>query len=899
MIRISLYLIFTFFFFRAEAQYEIWGKDLGGKFDDEPVAQALDPSGNLYVAGYFDASIKFDAYSFSTSNGQSSDPYLVKYNTKGQVLWAKVGSGSSIDATSAMSLDKSNNVIISGSFLSPTIKFSGIILTNLDPSNSDDFLVKYSPNGSIVWAKSFGGVGGESIWSQTIDSSGNIIVCGTFDGPVLNFGSLTIPNTHAGSADVFIAKFDASGNILWAGSGGSNGLDIPKSISVNDFGDIVMTGKFSGTSLSFSGSVFSSTGNGGYDIFVVKYDKSGNFRWAKAIGGNSSDEIISHIEDSKGNIYLTGNFFSSSISLASTYNNQGAFGTQDFFLGKIDSIGNWLWSNAYGGAGNDVVTSITVDVADNLILVGYFASAVLSLGTTTLNNSSSGGAEVMIVKFASSGIVKWAKKFGDNAFAKPGPCTTDQDGNIFITGICLGAFNFDTVKVDNTKGGGMCYTLMMDSTGGPYWVKTAGGFSQQSPLFVSVDQNKNVFVSGESESVSYVFAGDTLHNPYGGGAYYDIFIFKYASRSPLNFTFTGSCKDVPVVFNATLDYSVDSLRWNFDDPSSRSNISASLSPAHSYSFADSFYVKLKIYRGATSDSIMKLVVIGKATAFDLGKDTMICEGAEIKLVGGIPATQYVWQDSSANSFLNVHKAGKYWLNVFFNKCKSSDTILISVSPLPYFSLGSDKSICPDSTISVSPGIGFSEYQWQDKSTLPVYVIKGQGKYWVSIIDSNGCKASDTLVISSIAQPPKLFLGNDTALCNNISMNLGTSVNFVSFQWQDNSTSKKYLAQKPGVYWLHVTSECSTDSDTIIISQLEIIVPNLITPNGDGYNDKLEIIGAGKNGEMSISNRWGSNIYKGDPFFNEWEINNLSDGIYYYEYEYSSCPAQRGWIEILR
>src|ERR1035437_7007801 len=167
-------------------------------------------------------------------------------------LWAKSGkqtAGAGFDECNSVSADASGNVFITGTFFSPTLTFGSITLTNVNPSGStsDVFIAKYDANGNVLWAKSVGGEG-DVCNSISADASGNVFITGWFSCSSITFGSTTLTNT--GGEDLFIAKYDAIGNVLWAkNAGGNSFFQHGYSVSADANGNVFVTGVFDSTTL--------------------------------------------------------------------------------------------------------------------------------------------------------------------------------------------------------------------------------------------------------------------------------------------------------------------------------------------------------------------------------------------------------------------------------------------------------------------------------------------------------------------------------------------------------------------------------------------------------------------------------------------------------------------------
>jgi hypothetical protein len=201
----------------------------------------------------------------------------------------------------------------------------------------DIFLVKYDTGGNVVWAKSAGGTDDDNANSLALDPSGNIYMIGDFYSSTLNFGSTTLTNT--GGDNLFIAKYDNSGNVQWAKSAQGNADG--KSVIVGTSGNIYMAGDFGSPTLSFGTITLKNADTLGNtnDIFLTKFDAGGNTYWAKSIGGKDDEGANSIALDASGSVYVAGWFYSPMLSFPpdSLINTDNTGNTDDIFIAKLSS----------------------------------------------------------------------------------------------------------------------------------------------------------------------------------------------------------------------------------------------------------------------------------------------------------------------------------------------------------------------------------------------------------------------------------------------------------------------------------------------------------------------------------------------------------------------------------
>lgn len=450
-----LFLFIVFFSARlVKAQSFTWANSSGGSGADYGNSVAVDGSGNVYVAGYFNsATISFGSIMLTNSNDGTADIFFVKYDGNGNVLWAQSAGGLGNDCARSIAIDASGNVYVAGDFRSPEIAFGSEVLTNADPDGSTDIcLVKCDADGNVLWAQRAGGSPGNDYGnSVAVDASGNAYVTGYFNSAALEFGSATI--TNAGFIDTYLVKYDPDGNAIWANSAGGTGSDFGKSVAIDASGNAYVTGNFNSPTMTSGATTLTKIGTDATsDIFLLKYDKDGNCFWAQSAGGTANDQAESVAADVFGNVYVAGCFFSVMFNAGSaTQRNTGYAGSSDIFLLKYDKDGNPLMIQKPDGPEADYCSSVATDASGNVYLAGYFYDYWIQFGTTVFNKASNDGTtDMFLAKYDASGKILWAKSavgIGTD-FAKA--VTADASGNVYVTGSSNSApFTFGSTTLGN------------------------------------------------------------------------------------------------------------------------------------------------------------------------------------------------------------------------------------------------------------------------------------------------------------------------------------------------------------------------------------------------------------------------------------------------------------------
>ena len=291
----------------------------------------------------------------------------------------------------------------------------------------------------------------------------------------------------------------------------------------------------------------------------------------------------------------------------------------------------------------------------------------------------------------------------------------------------------------------------------------------------------------------------------------------------------------------------------------------------------------------------------------LGNDTILCLGDALTLNATANNATYLWQDNSTNPTFNVSQQGTYWVQVTQDNCITSDTIIVNFNPLPTVNVGNDTTLCQGDTITLDAATNNATYLWQDNSISSTFNVSEQGIYWVEVTENN-CTSSDTININ-FNPLPTVNVGIDTTLCLRDTITLDVATNNATYLWQDNSTSSTFNVSQQGTYWVQVTQNNCSLTDTILITEEEceliLEIPNVFTPNNDGVNDVL--VPKSNFGVISMNttiyNRWGNKIYETDNLFIEWDGQFATDGTYFWVIDYSGLNgnklSKKGQLTLLR
>jgi hypothetical protein len=419
--------------------------------------------------------------------------------------WAKQAGNASTDRVESIASDASGNVYITGFFNSSTITFGSTTLTN--NGNKDIFLVKYSPSGSVLWAKSAGGNEYETGMGVTTDRSENVYITGNFNSSTIIFDTITL--TSNGESDIFLAKYNSDGDILWAENAGGTSYETGYSVTTDASENVYVTGYFYSSTLTIGSTTL--INNGEYDVLVIKCDLNGTFLWAKSAGGTDYESGISAATDASENVYVAGRFISSSITFGTTTLTNN--GDNDIFLVKYNPDGNVLWAKSAGGNEYETSMGVATDISQNVYMTGWFNGDSITFESSTITNT--GGSDIFLVKYDPTGSVLWAKDAGGSSSDVGYGLAVDIDKNVYVTGhFTSTTLDFDTVSVTNTTTSiyDDMFLVKYDSTGNALWAKAAGGTDNDWSFGVTLDASKNVYIAGMFRSPTVTFGSAILTN---------------------------------------------------------------------------------------------------------------------------------------------------------------------------------------------------------------------------------------------------------------------------------------------------------------------------------------------------------------------------------------------------
>lgn len=429
-----------------------WAKRAGGtSTGDAATSTAVDGSGNIYIAGNIRGTATYglgEANETTLTSDGSDDILVARYDSAGALQWARRAGGTGLDRGAGIALDGAGNVYVTGMFQGTATFGQGQAnQTTLISDGSDDlFVAKYNSSGVLQWVNRAGGFGLERATSIAVDGTGNLSITGWFNGSALfGQGQASQTLTNVGGDDIFVARYNSNGALLWAKQAGDFGQDQGAGIAVDSLGNTYVTGFFNYSAVFGQGANQTTlSSDGERDMFVAKYDTLGNLIWARRSGGAAGhDRGFAIAADGSGNSYVSG-LFNGSATFGRGQANQitlNSSGLDDAFFAKYDSNGLLQWAKAAGGTGSDGGLGVAVDGFGNSYVTGFF-NGITHPGPATFGQgeanqttlTAAGDRDVFLVKLDSNGLLQWAERAGGAGTDQGLAIAVDALGVVYVVG---------------------------------------------------------------------------------------------------------------------------------------------------------------------------------------------------------------------------------------------------------------------------------------------------------------------------------------------------------------------------------------------------------------------------------------------------------------------------------
>lgn len=776
------------------------------------------------------------------------DILLTRTDSIGTIIWSKTIGSSAREVVRTFKKDHTSGYVL----LNWVTTFA---------TNDDVYILKIDDEGNKIQEKFFGGPDDDEVMNFDLTEDGGYIFAGS---------SRNYPG--GGGIAIWIIKMDANLNPLWNKTFNTNVAEHSRKIHETADGHYI-----------YIGNRYSSSQ--GMNHLLMYLDSNGDPVWIKEAGGNAMDDGRDLLITDDGNFIFIG------------FTESYGAGGEDILAYKLDPMGNLLWAKTYGGSGDEEAYGVTAGLDGNLLIAG----STTSYGV--------GGKDLIFINIDDDGnLIKANSTGGPLEETMPYVSAASDSGYVVTCGSSSygnGGLDVLTVKTDN-QGVSCCSeeiaNLIVQNIGLAISNTSADiGSGMEQPTHNIIINNLNITADLLCYNGIEIFGEDTVCS--AGGP------FKYYLSPNVDLNFQWTLPQGASVVNSSGDTAIyvqfgtesgyifvnqvggcdqspfDSIYVNvYTDAIAEAGSDESICMGASWDFNNSTLIP----SAASYDSVLWTGGLGTFSNPRLLRPVYYADPSEISQVT-LTLTAY-----------GISPCGD-----------GSDVMQLTINENPSLDLGNDTTICPGSDIILSPGNQFTYYRWQDGSTEPTLTAYAAGEYWVEVEDIKGCTNADTIFISLYDIPP-LSIGNDTAICGEISIFLDAGNEFDQYIWQDGSTGHQYWANSPGYYWVVAQKDACEKSDTIYIDEdcpSSLWFPNCFTPNGDGINDRFvpvyQNIGIYN---LIVFNRWGQMLYESNDIDEGWNGqyhgDNCPNGVYFFIAYYSEnqggvSKEVKGSITILR
>lgn len=669
-----------------------------------------------------------------------------------------------------------SHIVTGGAFYgSNTNLGNGNAISANSQGSSDFFVNNYNAaNGNTLLSFTAGGSLLDYAKDVEVDANGNFYVYGVYQQQIeldTNLGGASIL-IGAGITNGFLAKYNPSGGLLWSINIDGDGTHFPGALKLDAAGN-------SYVAFSFSNDIFPNPTNlalsyisaGGSDICVAKYDITGNFVWAKHIGGTADDMIEDVYIHNNGNISSVG-YFNATVDFdpnAGVQNYTATNGSAGF-LWRLDNLGNFLSTNILEGtsAGSNVIArTLDIDINDNFYIAGSFNNDMNlnPSGGSNLATSSTPSAGFMISIDASRNY-RWGKTINFNATNDKIACLKTAGTRFYITG------NFgQTVDMDPSAATANLITnntdvflAAYDINGNYIWAKQTHSSNQALANDLLVDANGAIYVAGQ-------FNGTTNFNFNAGNN-------SATSNNNTANAFIVKLSECTQVTNGTdLVNSCGSFTWIDGNTYTSSNNTATFTLQGVNQFGCDSIVTLNLTMGSTVNKTDIIQSCGPITWLDGNTYSSNNSTATFTIVGANPGDcdttiTLNLTIGSANTGIDVvHACDSFiWIN--------GTTYYASTNTPTFLIPNGNQSGC-DSTVTLNLTMHQAQYGIDTKTSCGSYE-------WIDgNVYSNSTTAPQHTILGGAAN------GCDSIVTLHLTVNVAPSSTFThsacgSYTWIDNN-----------------------------------------------------------------------------------------------------------------
>jgi hypothetical protein len=758
------------------------------------------------------------AYQVATID--SYDVFIAKFDTSGVLKWATYYGGGKDEQPCHGAMDGTSFIYITGQTLSQSgISTAGAYQTTYGGSSGgDQFLAKFDSTGALQWATYYGGSGGDGGDGIAIDQSGDIYTTGATNSTSGIATAGAHQSVYGGGlwSDVYLVKFNSSGNRLWATYFGGTGDESPTAPVCDSNGNIYFSGRTTSTTAIATPGAFQTVKGVDFDAFLVKFSSAGTLLGATYFGGNAYDWGLDIEIDRSDHVLIVG-LTTSSSGIATTGAHQPTFGgVADGFMVKFDGISSRLWCTYYGGNDNDNIQGLTLDAAENIYLTGLAQSTTAIATPGSYQPTYMGGRDGFLVQFNSAGVRQWGTYIGSPGADWGLDVVSDNMGGIYNSGyIAAGNTGFATPGAYQTlHGGGEDGYLAKFSFCVP---PSPGTINGSSSLCIGASSNLTSTVAGgtwtsSNSGIATVNSTGTITGIAAGSANIIYTITdSCGTSSALHAVTVGNTTATITPGGPTAFCLGDSVTLTSSNATAYTWSTGEITQSIMVSQAGSYNVTVANTSGCLDTSASVAVTINPLPLASVNPAVplSICTGSGTTLTSS-GAASYAWSNGATTQSINVSQAGNY--NVVItdsNGCGSAPSAGVQVSlypaPVATITANGPTIFCAGDSVELTAAIN-QNYTWSTGAATRSIVVRQSGAYFVNVTDINGCTATSATITITVTPPPAVTItaSGSTALCQGDSVTL-TASSGNTYLWSNGATGQNITTGQTGSYSVTVTN----------------------------------------------------------------------------------------------
>ena len=503
--------------FNSSGEIE-FAKAIGGTDNDYIKSAKGTSDGGYIIGGSFTSSSLELETGVTLSNKGSENGIIAKYNQDGKIEWAKVIGDEKNESIESVIETNNGDYIAVGEFKTSNLDLENdITISSTNEEKSTGMIIKYSQTGEIKSAKAIGGTGDDYIYSVAEISDGAYIIGGEYNSNSINLEngiSLSNKGTEY-SSDAMIIKVEktelSKPIVIQTQEIGGTGDDRINSIAATTDGGYVAGGYFQSSSIDLGNNIIlNNQGTISFtDGMVVKYSSSGEVEWAKEVGGEGYDEVLSVSATTDGGCIVGGHFLSDSIDLGNdiSLRNKNNF-YPDGMLIKYSSTGEVEWAKEIGDKNSECINTVAQSSDGGYIVGGYFDSSSIEFGNG-INITNKGEIDGMIIKYSKDGEIEWAKEIGGSSEDYINSVVESSDGGYIVGGY----FKSSNIDLENgvslsNNGDRDGMIIKYSKNGKVEWARTIGGTDNDYITSIAKCSDGGCIVGGVASS--YIDIGNEV-----------------------------------------------------------------------------------------------------------------------------------------------------------------------------------------------------------------------------------------------------------------------------------------------------------------------------------------------------------------------------------------------------